>query len=233
MRKELTSQQLREMGLDELALYQEQGPRPHEESADSQAADPPPQPERATPLLAPGDPEPSSVDLRAELKRLLGPLVSPLLRDSQGRFDPSKIRTENFEEFKQSLRDQVSVDGIAFNQHFFASYHQVLGKAEHEPLLRLLWEERNSKGRPSDFPSGALQRLTADLVAVSAERFVSSHLNHREGRRRLRGILGDSAHYSRELRIDVTKAIASVGDRQGIGGLYSHQSEKQISSWNY
>ncbi|MDL1871613.1 VWA domain-containing protein [Deltaproteobacteria bacterium PRO3] len=232
MPKELTSQHLREMGFHELALFHEHGAR-----AEAEARDPPTpdilRPMETSPFGSANEsPQASVSDPNAELRRLLGPLVSPLLRDARGSFDPGKVHANNFEEFRDWLLDQVSVDGIAFNQSLLASYHQVLGKAEHEPLLRRLWAEGRGE-KTEDPPPAALRRLTADLIAVSAERFVSSHLNDREGRRRLRGILGDPAQYSREIRADLSKAIAAVGERQGIGGLYAHQSEKQISSWNY
>lgn len=105
-----------------------------------------------------------------EFKALLGPLVNPWLRTTDGDLDLSKIKAKNFSEFKSFLKTQVSIDGIAFNQAGLDSYQKVLDKKEYEGLLFLLYREVNPQAPvPSpkdDPPSKGLQ--IASLVPVSA-----------------------------------------------------------------
>lgn len=164
-----------------------------------------------------------------QIGALLGPLVNPLLRNSEGQLDLSKIPAKSFDEFKEFLLTQVSVDGIAFNSFALDSYQKVLAKREFSPVLRFLYQPSNSS-----IDEALLQKFTAEIVQVSAERFVQNHLNQRDGRRMLRGILGDPSHYTKEIRSDVVKAIASVGEAQNVAGhARYHSLTNNISTWNY
>ncbi len=170
-----------------------------------------------------------------ELKKLLGPLVTATLRDAGGKLDPSKIHAKNFGEFREFLRTQVSIDGISFNQFVFASYHKVLGDAKYEPLLRALYgktDPAESPASPADINT-LLPQFTAELIAVSADQFVGRNFSTAEGRNRLRHVLGDVGHYTKELRSDLVKAIAVTGKNHGVAGQSYDDLADQISPWNW
>lgn len=178
---------------------------------------------------------PGSEQTVAELKNLLGPLVSPLLRDAQGALDLSKIPARDFQEFKSFLKTQLSVDGIAFNSFWLDSYHRVLEKEEYEPLLRALYQEDPAirKGNSPGDLRDPLHSFQAEIIEVSAERFVGHNLQSKEGRRRLGNILGDAGYFNSEIKVELLKAIASVGEKEGIAGSHYEGVTEQISTWNY
>lgn len=186
--------------------------------------------------IRPTPPDPEEPAL-LELKKILGTLVHPLLRGPDGVLDLSRIPSASFEEFKKFLLDQVSVDGIAFNDAVFDSYHKVLAKEKYRPLLEGLYQQARSGSLASTGGGkrreNLLKQFTADIIGVSAERFVNSHLDSQEGRLRLRSILKDPSCYSRDCRSDLIKAIATVGNRQGAAKGHWEGVEEQIDTWNY
>ncbi|MCE9625394.1 MAG: AAA family ATPase, partial [Deltaproteobacteria bacterium] len=186
----------------------------------------------------PAAPAESRPPANAEIKKLLGPLVDPLLRDAQGDLDLTKVNAQSLEEFQEFLQTQVSVDGISFNQHLLGSYQKVLGRPVYEPLLRALWEEKLGGAKVLDTAASAatsdlVQAFTAEIVAVSADRFVRHHFSSKDGRERLRHILGDASHYTTHLRADVVKAIASAADTSALAGLHRRQAQHRLNGWNY
>lgn len=169
-----------------------------------------------------------------ELRQILGPMVHPLLRDETGALDPGKLPKESFETFRKFLLTQVKVDGIAFNQVLFDSYHKVLSKEEYRPLLERLYKE--VKGGPPPEGEGdaaLLSRFTGEIIEVSAQRFVSHFVQSGEGRGRIRSILTDKGHYTQEIRADVAKAVAQTGYEMGTSTRDFVAFNQHLSVMNY
>lgn len=172
-----------------------------------------------------------------ELLRILGPLVGPMLQDQDAHLDISRLPTESFQDFRSFLITQVKIDGIAFNEHLLNSYHWVLSKEKHEPLLRGLYrftkDPQALTSKEQEDLGVKLKALVSDLIEVSAERFVGSHLRTPEGRNHLKEILTDPQSYGFETRVDLVKAIALVGRNLGTSRQAYLRLTEQVSVWNY
>ena len=181
--------------------------------------------------LKTSSPPPSKKTLNAwkrDYLSLLGPLVSPLLRDAQGSFDLSRIAAKTPKELRTFLLTQTEVDGIAFNEEIFASFRKVLAQEKYQVLWHSLLLEEGAQP-----PETLLQDLTRELIEVSANRFVQSHLHSASGRARLYGVLGNSKIFSKEIRADLVKAIGEVGLAQGVDRSTYRKLTHQISVHNY
>ncbi len=174
--------------------------------------------------------------ISAHLKDLLGPLVHSVFQ-KEGYLDLKRINVQSFEEFKQFLIAQVSIDGMALNQHLLASYHQVLAQKEFLPLLKILYAEIHPEADPSEIPDATsceelLHRFQKSIATVSYTRFVERSLSSPEGRSRLNAILHDPMHYPPAFRAIILKEMMCLADDQKI--IPSHLRrlfEKKLSSF--
>lgn len=186
-------------------------------------------------------------DPLTELRQLLGPLVPKMLQDETDGLNLEMIPPSDFEGFKQFLITQLEVDGIAFNAWGLDSYHALLSSGEFDELVQVLW---NNVGRtfrsaipPEAGDNGSeaqlklrptlLTKFTAEVIEVSADRFVARNLHTDHGRMRILRILSDTDNFSRETRSDIVKAVAMTSRQQGYAALHAHLIEKDIPflSW--
>lgn len=176
------------------------------------------------------------------LRTLLGPLVSPLLRRPDGSLDLGPFPKGSYEDFHRFLLTQVRLDGIAFNQFIFASYEKVLSKEEYRPLLEGLYREisqspsshaARGEGGEEEKDATLLSRLTAEIIDVSAQRFVSAHLDSPEGRSRIRGVLFGKDHFSPGTRSNLAKAIAQVGYEKGASWKKFVRFNRELPWFDY
>ncbi|MCE9625476.1 MAG: AAA family ATPase, partial [Deltaproteobacteria bacterium] len=167
-----------------------------------------------------------------EFRKLIGSLVTDLLRDAGGALDLSKIPAKDFGEFKTFIQDQAAQnDGMSFRN----PYESLLKQEQYEPLLKALWENRSiSRNHPfSDILQDLFQRFQSDFVGIDADRFVQREIGTAEGRTKLRRILGSSGYFSKDRKSDLVKAIAKAGDHQKLAVDYQiHGVTNQISTWN-
>lgn len=201
--------------------------------------------------------------LMGEMRHLLGPLVISLNRGSDGSLDLSKIskdEVKSFEDFRNYLTTQVSVDSVSFNASWagateewirervgasvdpvlFANYEKVMGNPRHEALLRQLYAEFNPEAA-KDLPKVSSEKLQEmlidfqkDLVGVSYKNFVSNQIGTKQGRDRLRAILRDPLHYDVAFRADLLEELIDVADSKGFVPQHLRaQFERQISTFGY
>ncbi|MBL7686250.1 MAG: hypothetical protein JNK65_09505, partial [Deltaproteobacteria bacterium] len=168
-----------------------------------------------------------------ELKKLLGTLVPAILRDGEGKLDLSKIHAKSFEEFREFLATQVAVDDkTSFSFHNFSSepYAQLIRSEKYEPLLRSLW--RGSQGKDVFQINSLLYNFRSELIQINAAAFVSSEMPSRNGVQGLRSILTDTQHYSKDDRLEISKAIASKAMKDRVHELAARHVTRQVSLYN-
>lgn len=163
-----------------------------------------------------------------ELKQLLGDHVAPVHRDADGALSLRRIPTGNITAFRKFLQDQASQND---NFSFRSPYKSLLQEARYKPLLQLLFRE--ASGQAVDvIELDKLQQLVREfrnaMVDVDAEAYVQNNIATEKGRARIGAILRDDAHYDRDVRADLAKAIArsakgSVSDRE-IEAVTNHLS---------
>ncbi|MFO1463578.1 MAG: hypothetical protein U1F66_07345 [bacterium] len=163
----------------------------------------------------------------AEFKRLLGPMVPAVYRDSSGALDVAKIPAQNLPEFRQFLQDQAALnDGKSFRN----PYEKLLKDPKFQGLFALLYQERDPKfnvlSLDAEEAEGLLKGFTQRLVAIDADKFVQSHLSSQVGREKIRGLLV-SGEIGKGLRADLSKAVARV-EEECLPFI-----ENQVSMWNY
>ncbi|MCC6273541.1 MAG: FHA domain-containing protein [Deltaproteobacteria bacterium] len=162
-------------------------------------------------------------DVMRDLRIVLAPLAMTLKPGQDGGLDLSaisKTEVKSFEDFRQYLASQVSVDGVNFNAAIFASYEKVLKGPKHEALLRHLYAEFNPEAA-GDAPKmtteqlqTALRDFQRDIIDVSAGRFVGNQLSSKEGRGRLRALLSDET-LDKGIRAKLCEEIVEQGEKQG------------------
>lgn len=162
-------------------------------------------------------------DVMRDLRIVLAPLAMTLKPGQDGGLDLSaisKTEVKSFEDFRQYLASQVSVDGVNFNAAIFASYEKVLKSPKHEALLKHLYAEFNPDAA-GDAPKmtteqlqTALRDFQRDIIDVSAGRFVGNQLSSKEGRGRLRALLSDET-LDKGIRAKLCEEIVEQGERQG------------------
>ncbi|MFO1464415.1 MAG: hypothetical protein U1F66_11635 [bacterium] len=164
-----------------------------------------------------------------EICRLLGGMVSPLLRDAAGGLDLLKIPAKNFPEFKEFLQDQAAQnDGMSFRN----PYEKLLKQEKYAPLLKALYESRSGSSRPT-LPPLLLSQFQSDLLRIDADRFAQAHFSSPQGRTLLRRILADARGFHKEERSDLVKAIAKLGEQEKMVVHFQVRAvTDQISPWN-
>ncbi|MDX1386958.1 MAG: hypothetical protein R3257_05165, partial [bacterium] len=181
--------------------------------------------------------------IMGEVRALLGPLVMSVNMGSDGSLDLSKISKEeikSFDDFRNYLANQVSVDGVSFNAVWFASYEKVLNSPKHEVLLKHLYAQFNPDAK-KDLPKISPEKLQElfidfqkDFVDVSHSRFVGSHINTKAGRNRLRNILRDPLHYDVAFRANLLEEIVDTADHRGYLPRHLRSKfEDQISTYTF
>lgn len=186
---------------------------------------------------------PPAEDANAELKGLLSPLFNAVLHDEQGNLDLKKIPAGDFADFRQFLLDQVSIDGMAFNdwateelhwKGIWDSYRRALSSPQFEPLLRRLYAEVHPEAKV-ELPDAECARLTEtlsrELLGLSTDRFAGAQLDSKEGRARLRKILQDP-NYDPQLKADLTRSIGRAKGDEGDNKLHARQIRNRTSSFD-
>ncbi|KAB2842130.1 hypothetical protein F9K50_02635, partial [bacterium] len=163
----------------------------------------------------------------AEFKRLLGPMVPALYRDSDGAMDVARIPAPNLPEFRKFLQDQAALnDGKSFRN----PYEKLLQDPKYLGLFSMLYQEVDPKFSVLSLDPEEAEDLIKDfiqkLVAIDADKFVQGNLSSKEGRGVLRGLLG-SNNITKELRADLSKAMGRLEEES------APFIENQVSMWNY
>ncbi len=170
----------------------------------------------------------------SQVKDLLGPLVNELLREEDGSLDLSKVPAKDFAEFKQFLSDQAGVgDGKSFRN----PYRRLLLSGEYDSLLRLLFQQINSRQYVSLTSAEAraqVRDLQRKLIEIDGESFVRRYLSSRSGRERLAGLLSKDSGLGKEERCELVKGIhAAAEGLEMLSDAESYALTKGISTWNW
>lgn len=167
-----------------------------------------------------------------EFRKLLAPFVPSILHDSEGAVDVSKIPAKNFAEFRQFLADHAAINDDKWGRNPYAALFR---QEKYRGLISSLFHQSHGIDvfvLPPARLESLLHAFRADLIAIDAHRFARDHMGGAEGRNALRHVLRDASHYSREIRADLSKAIARVAKEERRALAHEYDAVK-LSTYNY